>query len=361
MAVSNKPPANAFVARARKVYNPIGFAKGYNFILWFIFVGALFGFSLARLEYLDFWGVFCNPDAAPGNGALPGECFYYTKPGRYQIGIILHLATILPASLLACFQFVPAIRHKAILVHRINGYIVTLLSFIGTVAAVVIARHAAGGGVDVQVLMGTLAIGFLGSLTLAIINVKRLQIEQHRAWMIRAWTYGGVVISLRIILFISATILSSIGGYYDAQPCDKINFTLGGQDATMSFYPECAAFFSGENLHQQAVVKATLFADNAIEVGAIFNIVFGPAGWLALVLHVFGAECYLRLTPAEHDRLRNVSYQRQLEAGMKNPGMAGLTADRLGDAPRWTPKTPADSDDSFKDAQELITTPSTQS
>ncbi|KAI0525455.1 hypothetical protein F5B22DRAFT_590036 [Xylaria bambusicola] len=365
MATSTKPPANAFVARARKVYNPIGFSKGYNFILWFIFVGALFGFSLARLEYLDFWGVFCNPNETSGNGALPGECFYYTKPGRYHIGIILHLVTIVPGALLACFQFVPIIRHKVILVHRINGYIVTLLSFIGTAAAIVIGRHAAGGGLDVQVLLGALAILFLGSLTLAIINVKRLQIEQHRAWMIRAWAYGGVVITLRIILIIGATILSSIGGYYSAQPCDKINFALGGQDATMSFYPECAAFFSGDNIHQQAVVKATLLGDNAIEAGAIFNIAFGPAGWLALVLHVFAAECYLRLTPAEHDRLRNVSYQRQLEAGMKNPGMAGLTADRLGDAPRWTPKpqvanNDSDGGNSIKELQE-ITTPSTQS
>lgn len=52
MAISTRPPANAFVARARKVYNPIGFSKGYNFILWFIFVGALFGFALARRMFL---------------------------------------------------------------------------------------------------------------------------------------------------------------------------------------------------------------------------------------------------------------------------------------------------------------------
>lgn len=32
-----------------------------------------------------------------------------------------------------------------------------------------------------------------------------------------------------------------------------------------------------------------------------------------------------------------MSYQRQVEAGMRNPGMAGLTADRLGDAARWKP------------------------
>lgn len=46
----------------------------------------------------------------------------------------------------------------------------------------------------------------------------------------------------------------------------------------------------------------------------------------------------LKLTPAESERLRNVSYQRQLEAGMKNPGRAGLTVDRFGDSEKWSPK-----------------------
>jgi hypothetical protein len=46
----------------------------------------------------------------------------------------------------------------------------------------------------------------------------------------------------------------------------------------------------------------------------------------------------LRLTPRETQRLRQVSYEKQLEAGMKNPGYAGLTAERIGDADPWIPK-----------------------
>ncbi|KAJ2984482.1 hypothetical protein NUW58_g6036 [Xylaria curta] len=335
MATSSKPPRNSFVAHARKVYNPIGFSKGYNFILWFIFVGALFGFALARLQYLDFWGVFCNQKSP---GALPGECFYYTQSGRYQVGIILHLASVVPGSLLACLQFVPVIRHKVILVHRINGYLVVLLSIVGTASALVIARHSAGGGVDVQVAVGLLAIIFLGSMVMAIINVKRLQIEQHRAWMIRAWAAGGVIITLRIGLIIGAMVVSAVGGHYVAQPCDKINFALHGQNTTMELYPECAPFFSGENPDQHAVVTGDFNGNNVMEAGAALNAAFGPAAWLAIALHMLGAELYLRLTPAEHERLRNVSYQRQIEAGMKNPGRAGLTADRLGDATKWAPR-----------------------
>ncbi len=43
------------------------------------------------------------------------------------------------------------------------------------------------------------------------------------------------------------------------------------------------------------------------------------------------------MTPKESERLRQVSYEKQLEAGFANPGSAGLTADRWGDAERWTP------------------------
>lgn len=33
MVIPTHPPANAFVKVARRIYNPIGFAKGYNFVL----------------------------------------------------------------------------------------------------------------------------------------------------------------------------------------------------------------------------------------------------------------------------------------------------------------------------------------
>jgi hypothetical protein len=35
-----KPPANGFVSGMRRVYNPLGFAKGYNFVFWFITMGS---------------------------------------------------------------------------------------------------------------------------------------------------------------------------------------------------------------------------------------------------------------------------------------------------------------------------------
>jgi hypothetical protein len=37
------------------------------------------------------------------------------------------------------------------------------------------------------------------------------------------------------------------------------------------------------------------------------------------------------LTPAESARLRQISYEKQLEAGFTKPGNAGFTVERFGD------------------------------
>ena len=58
-----------------------------------------------------------------------------------------------------------------------------------TAGVIILARNAVGGWIEVQTGVGVLSIAFVGSLALAWYNVKRLQIEQHRAWMLRAWFY----------------------------------------------------------------------------------------------------------------------------------------------------------------------------
>lgn len=182
---TDRPPANAFVAAARKVYGPVGFTKGYNFILFFIFGGAFLGFALARLQYL----ALDTTCISGKDSEKPLDCYYYTERSIDRVGILLHLATILPASLLTCLQFVPIIRRTFVLFHRINGYLIVILSLVSTAGALMLARNAVGGWMDVQMAVGVLSIAFLSSLALALYNIKRLQIEQHRAWMLRAWFY----------------------------------------------------------------------------------------------------------------------------------------------------------------------------
>lgn len=81
---------------------------------------------------MNFNGIFCGGDVT--YGAAPGECLSYK--GYYKFGIIMHLVTIIPAGFLVLFQFVPAIRHHAILFHRINGYAVVLLILFSNAGAI---------------------------------------------------------------------------------------------------------------------------------------------------------------------------------------------------------------------------------
>ena len=61
-------------------------------------------------------------------------------------------------------------------------------------------------------------------------------------------------------------------------------------------------------------------------------------------MHAVGVEIYLSLTPAEGERLRKVSWERQVERGLSHAGSSGLTVDRLGDAEKWTPPATKKSD-----------------
>lgn len=166
----------------RRIYNTIGFTQGYNFVLWFILSGALVGFCLARIRYIDIDNVFCGKRGI----ALPGEC-YTLGHGRGKIGITLHLAGIIPAGFLVVLQFTPVIRHRWTMFHRINGYLIMLLAMISFAGVIIIGNIHFGGSLTTQVLTGAATLIFLTCLGLAFYHIKRLQIEQHRAWMLRAW------------------------------------------------------------------------------------------------------------------------------------------------------------------------------
>ena len=197
-----------------------------------------------------------------------------------------------------------------------------------------IARRSFGGTLETQVLIGVLAIMSTLGISLAYYNIKRLQIDQHRAWMLRTWFYAASIITLRIIMIISSKILTRIGGYYRAMPCDEIAFLLDNQTQFETSYPQC--FVANGTIDGWIALPAS-FDRNAAQIGNSLGLTFGTAGWLALFMHAVGVEVYLRLTPRESERLRVVSYQRQLEAGFGHAGSAGLTIDRLGDADMWQP------------------------
>ncbi len=259
----------------------------------------------------------------------------------YRVGLLLHLSTCLPVGLLMVWQFVPVIRHRFLLFHRINGYAVILLTLASNAGAIIIAPRAFGGGLDTQSAVGLTVILTTLSLVMAYINIKRLQIDQHRAWMLRAMFYMGNIITMRIIMVMAAAIISKIGGYYLVVHCRKLAFVHsdGGSDDLKNdeyfavTYPQCIGLAPGQD--PVVPVEANMMSGYQEGIMTSLNVAFGWSAWLALFLHLIGVEIYLNLTRTEGERLRNVSYGRQLEAGYNRPGSAGLTADKFGDNPEW--------------------------
>lgn len=155
----------------------------------------MLGFFFARVSYMNVAG---DAKSSFKNSSAPGEWYHY-HAGYRRIGITLHLATCLPCGFLMVWQFVPVIRHKFLIFHRINGYLVILLAFLSNAGAMMISRQAFGGGLDVQTGMYFLAFITTVSICMAYYNVKRLQIDQHRAWMLRAMVR--IFFSSSLVLF----------------------------------------------------------------------------------------------------------------------------------------------------------------
>jgi uncharacterized membrane protein len=178
---------------ARSLYGPLGFTKGSSFGLFLFFAGLLTTFALFRFQYLDIDNVYCgrNPEVS-----VPGEC-YWTHRGLARVGMLVHLAAFLPAGILVCLQFIPVFqRSKFVAFHRFNGYVVLVLSAVGAVGALIIGKTAVGGTLIFQTGMVVLVTLFVVASVKAYLSIRRLQIDEHRAWMLRAWFYVGASLTL---------------------------------------------------------------------------------------------------------------------------------------------------------------------
>jgi uncharacterized membrane protein len=326
MAIHKHNPNPDIIVRSlRKVYNPVGFKKGYNAILSFITLGYLVGFCLSQVQSFNVWGYWAI------SGSAPGEAWAYTSKGLlYKTAITLHIVTVIPSGFLAALQFLPIIRHKALLFHRLNGYLVMLLVLCLSVSGMISSKVAFGGDFATQCLAGSVGLATLAATVLAYVNIKRLQIEQHRAWMMRAWVWAASIITLRIIQIIATRIIGRIPDSYRMLACQQID-SVTGPGSSGELYPSCTADPFG-----WTAVRMDLKSGVVAEIMGALQGTFGASGFLAFFLHALGIELYLHLTPAEAERLRLVSYERQVERGWRSAGSAGLTADRLGDA-EWTP------------------------
>jgi len=99
-------------------------------------------------------------------------------------------------------QFSEWMRRKNIGFHRWLGKLYVLSVFVSGLAALYIAFYATGGLIS-SLGFGGLAIAWLSATFLAYQNIRRRNIENHHAWMIRSYalTFAAVTLRLWIPLF----------------------------------------------------------------------------------------------------------------------------------------------------------------
>ncbi|KAF4952238.1 hypothetical protein FSARC_12703 [Fusarium sarcochroum] len=273
----------------------LGFTRTRSFVLFCIFGGGLFLFSVLQLPYIDIDRFFCAADP----WSIPGECYWFGKPGLMRNGMLLHLATILPAGALVCFQFVPVLRRPQYRrFHRINGYTVLALSALGTIGALIIEKRAMGGITSNRIGTWIIAVGFAVTMTMAMISIKKGRVDQHRAWMLRGWFWATSIITMRLILIPYAQFIGQPSRAISwSLPCSIIEYLHESFPGTaQNPYPSCAAYISGENPLQETLVTTNWDLNDLPGLTAALRVGYSVGGWAANFIHLVGIEIYIRKT-----------------------------------------------------------------
>ncbi|KAK6992076.1 hypothetical protein R3P38DRAFT_3088916 [Favolaschia claudopus] len=277
-------------SRALHFYHSIswilGFKARYSLINCFVWGGALVGFCLAR-------SVTMNPKPSLIAAQLvPGEWFWFKQP-LYKVNLFIHIYLTTLGGIGAVLQFFPAMRRRAMVLHRLNGYGVLFCLIVGNICGSIIARRSFGGELNVQSGYYTLGIMIVFSGLVGIYNVKK-DTRRHRKWMLRMVVYFAVAISARLIMLAARAIITSIGTYYSIFRCDEIIDLLAEQQAIESAFPQCVA--PGVN---PASIWAAVHAstnEGPLYVASSVRATNGMALWIATLIHIVAVEYYINVT-----------------------------------------------------------------
>ncbi|KAJ7119483.1 hypothetical protein C8R44DRAFT_624333 [Mycena epipterygia] len=182
----------------------LGFRDKYSLLNCFIWGGALVGYCLAR-------SVTMNPGKI-ANLLVPGEWFWFSHP-LYKINLFIHIYLTTIGGIGAVLQFLPAIRRRNVIIHRLNGYGVLFCLIVGNICGAIVGRRSFGGELNVQsayYILGIMVVyaGFMGAY-----NVKK-DTRRHRKWMLRMVVYFATIITARLIMLAASEIVTIIGTYY---------------------------------------------------------------------------------------------------------------------------------------------------
>jgi hypothetical protein len=238
------------------------------------------------------------------NLTIPGEWHWY-KQTLYKPCLFIHIYCTIPGGILAVFQFIPGIRRRAVIFHRINGYLSLFLVGLGTLGGTIVARRAFGGELNSQ--SGYYILSSLIMLCGAMGIANKRDTRKHRKWMLRTVTFLAAPITTRLIMFAARQVITDIGTYYSVWRCDEIMSVMTDAETLSATYPQCVQTENPENIN--VAVHAATGADQ-LSFASSVRATFGMALWLAMLIHLIGMEFYIRKTESENQHRRGYVLER---------------------------------------------------
>ena len=169
------------------------------------FILAFIGMAAVTRRVLVIAGVL--PMAFSASGAPPLDASFT----QHKVATLIHILPGLVFMVLGPLQFLPSLRQKHIRYHRLAGLVFLTASYIVGTSAIALPFlfTPIGGTLEAA---GTMVFGsyFLVALTNGWRYILEKNIERHRIWMIRAFSIGLAVATIRPIigLFFALTNLS---------------------------------------------------------------------------------------------------------------------------------------------------------
>ena len=182
-----------------------------------------------------------------------------------------------------------------------------------------------GGGLDTRSSATLLCAITIWAVTKAWMSAKARKFDEHRRWAIRAWTWLGCIVTHRGVIGMFAIYTSLAGPKLAASiPCPEIwnmientyGKTLNAQLAWAA-YPTCLSSASNETAEERyGLVYGDFLSAKPEEKVASLHLAFGPAFWVAILVHVAATEIYLGRNSGKGAKGRGFT------GGVKNPAQS---------------------------------------
>lgn len=130
----------------------------------------------------------------------PGQDSYNDGFEAHPITTLMHVVPGIVFMVLGPFQFIGKIREKFRNFHRWSGRIFMINCIFIGISGLVMAILFPFAGIIEQIAIFFFAFAFLFSIYKAFYHIRKYEIQQHREWMIRVFSIGLGISTIRILI-----------------------------------------------------------------------------------------------------------------------------------------------------------------